>query len=362
MRPRPPKPGAERIATEAVHGGPDFAELARLGLDPATILDFSTNVNPFHRPSARLREVLAGVPPHLHPDPRALELRQALADLLGIGPEKILAGNGSGELIWLTALAFLRVGDRALIVGPTYDEYARAVQLMGAVPHHCLGRAEEGYHVAPGDVARALADVWPRVVFVCNPNNPTGQSHPLGAVRAWSEARRDALFVVDESYWEFGPREGTAIDLGADNVLVLRSMTKAHGLAGLRLGFGVGHAAVVEAMRRAAPPWSVNAPAQAAGVVVMAERERLAQSLSELARAKPSLVDGLASLGRAPLPSATHFFLVRVGDGAATREALLRRGILVRDCASFGLPEFIRLSTQTQDANARLLATIKEIC
>ena len=139
-------------------------------------------------------------------------------------------------------------------------------------------------------------------------------------------------------------------------------MTKAHGLAGLRLGFGVGHAAVVEAMRRAAPPWSVNAPAQAAGVVVMAEQERLAQSLSELARAKPSLVDGLASLGRAPLPSATHFFLVRVGDGAATREALLRRGILVRDCASFGLPEFIRLSTQTQDANARLLAVMREIC
>ena len=139
-------------------------------------------------------------------------------------------------------------------------------------------------------------------------------------------------------------------------------MTKAHGLAGLRLGFGVGHAAVVEAMRRAAPPWSVNAPAQAAGVVVMAERERLAQSLSELARAKPSLVDGLASLGRAPLPSATHFFLVRVGDGAATREALLRRGILVRDCASFGLPEFIRLSTQTPEANARLLAVMREIC
>ena len=109
---------------------------------------------------------------------------------MGIGPEKILAGNGSGELIWLTALAFLRVGDRALIVGPTYGEYARAVRLMGAVPHHCLGCAEEGYHVAPGNVARALADVRPRVVFVCNPNNPTGQSHPLGAVRAWSEAQR----------------------------------------------------------------------------------------------------------------------------------------------------------------------------
>jgi histidinol-phosphate aminotransferase len=362
MRPRPPQSGTERIATEAVHGGPDLAELTRLGLDPDSILDFSTNVNPFLQPSARLRKVLAGVPPHRLPDPRALVLRQTLADRLGVGADNIFAGNGSGELIWLTALAFLREGDRALIVGPTYSEYARAVQLMGAKPHHCLGRAETSYHVTAADVAQALTDVQPRVVFVCNPNSPTGQSHPLGAVQAWSEAHRDALFVVDESYWDFGPRDGTAIDLEANNVLVLRSMTKAHGLAGLRLGFAVGPAAIVETLRRVAPPWNVNAPAQVAGVVVMAELERLAQSLSELARAKPALVDGLASLGLVPLPSSTHFFLVHVGDGAVTREALLRRGILVRDCASFGLPEFIRLSTQTFDANARLLDVLRETC
>jgi histidinol-phosphate aminotransferase len=357
MRPRPRHAGT----TEAVHGGPDFAELARLDLDLATILDFSTNVNPFLQPSARLREVLAGVAPHRHPDPRAYVLRQALAEELGVGPEKIFAGNGSGELIWLTALAFLREGDRALIVGPTYSEYARAVQLMGAVPHHCLGRAEASYQVTAADVAQALTDVQPRVVFVCNPNSPTGQSHPLSAVRAWTEAHEDTLIVVDESYWEFGPKDGTAVDLKSDNVLVLRSMTKAHGLAGLRLGFAVGPAAIVETLRHVAPPWNVNAPAQAAGVVVMAERERLAQSLRELARAKPALVDGLASLGLVPLSSSTHFFLVRVGDGAATREALLQRGILVRDCASFGLPEFIRLSTQTPDANARLLEVMTEI-
>ena len=127
---------------------------------------------------------------------------------MGIGLEKILAGNGSGELIWLTALAFLRVGDRALIVGPTYDEYARAVRLMGAAPHHCLGRAEVGYHVAPGDVARALADVRPRVVFICNPNNPTGQSHPLGAVRAWSEGAEMPCSLLTSRIGNSAPGRG----------------------------------------------------------------------------------------------------------------------------------------------------------
>ena len=132
---------------------------------------------------------------------------RALADLLGIGLEKILAGNGSGELIWLTALAFLRVGDRALIVGPTYDEYARAVRLMGAVPHHCLGRAEAGYHVAPGDVARALADVRP--AWSSSATRITLLASRTRSARSGPGPRQaDALFVVDESYWEFGPRRG----------------------------------------------------------------------------------------------------------------------------------------------------------
>lgn len=152
MRPRPPQPGTERIDTEAVHGSPDLAKLTRLGLDPDSILDFSTNLNPFLQPSARLREVLGGVPPHRHPDPRALVLRQTLADGLGVGADKIFAGNGSSELIWLTTLAFLREGDQALIVGPTYSEYAQAVQRTGAVAHHSLGRAEAGCHVTAADV------------------------------------------------------------------------------------------------------------------------------------------------------------------------------------------------------------------
>ena len=195
-------------------------------------------------------------------------------------------------------------------------------------------------------------------MFLCNPNNPTGAVLPSEAVAAWARSHPETLFVVDEAYLPFSPHVGSVLEIAADNVLVLRSMTKDHGLAGLRLGYAVGSPTLVEALRRVQPPWSVNALAQAAGVAALRDPVYYERSMNRLAAAKESLCAGLTSLGLPPLPSAAPFFLVRVGDGAAFRRALVPHGILVRDCASFGLPAHVRLCPRRPEENERLLAVI----
>ncbi len=146
-----------------------------------------------------------------------------------------------------------------------------------------------------------------------------------------------------------------------DNLLVLGSMTKDFGLAGLRLGYAVGDERLLARLQEVQPPWSVNALAQAAGVTALRDLAHRERSLQRLTQAKQELVEGLNRLGLWPVPSATHFFLVPVDNAAAFRLALLRRGVLVRDCTSFGLPTYVRMATRMSEENERLLAVIREV-
>ena len=344
----------------AYHGALDYAELERWGLSPEQVLDFSVNSNPYG-PSPAVREALRTVPLERYPDRETLALRRALADHLSVAPDRIVAGNGAAELIWLVALAFLRPEERVLVLGPTFGEYARAAALMGAQVENCTARSERDFAVDLDDVTQGLRRVQPRLAFLCNPNNPTGTLIPLETIAAWTQAHPQTLFVVDEAYLAFAATARSALTIGADNILVLRSMTKDYALAGLRLGYAVGHAEVIAALARVRPPWSVNSMAQAAGVAALADEEHLRRSLGKLARAKEPLLAGLRTLGLTPLPSAVHFFLLPVGDGAAFRHALLRRKVLVRDCASFGLPGHVRIATRRPEENTRLLAAIQEV-
>jgi L-threonine-O-3-phosphate decarboxylase len=344
----------------AQHGALDYAELERLGLNPDEILDFSVNSNPYG-PSPGVRQALAGIALERYPDREALAVRRALADRIGVGAEQILAGNGTAELLWLVALAFLRPHDQVLIVGPTFGEYERVAALMGANVTAWNARPEQGFTPEPEQVARAVGRLSPRMVFICNPNNPTGSVLPPEQIGAWAQAQPEVLFVVDEAYLAFAPGMQSALNMGGDNILVLRSMTKDYALAGLRLGYAVGHGRAIAALERVRPAWNVNAPAQAAGVAALADEAHLRTSLEALRAAKEALLAGLKRLGLAPMPSEVHFFLMRVGEGQAFRQALLRQGILVRDCASFGLPAYVRIATRRPEENARLLAAIAEL-
>lgn len=344
----------------AVHGAPDHAELRRLGLRPADILDFSSNINAYG-PSPTMREVIARTPLDRYPDEEALALRAAVGEHLGVEPQRVLAGNGSSELIWLAASALLRPHDRVLVFGPTFAEYGRMAALMSTDLKEQLAAESNNFILSPSEIADAI-DTWqPRLVFLCNPNNPTGTAHAAQKIINCASSHPNSIFIADESYIAFAPDLGTAAHAELNNVLVLRSMTKDYSLAGLRLGYAVGSKELIAALSRARPPWSVNALAQAAGVAALRDQKHLLRSLELLATAKSELMAALADLGMKVLPSAAPFFLVRVGDGAAVRRALLHQAILVRDCASFGLPHYIRICTRRPEENARLVAALREV-
>jgi histidinol-phosphate/aromatic aminotransferase/cobyric acid decarboxylase-like protein len=259
------------------------------------------------------------------------------------------------------AFAFLQPKDRVFVVGPTFGEYRRAAALMGAQVQMWIARPEREFAVVSEEVEQRLQETKPRLVFICNPNNPTGTVLPPEVMADWAYTHPGMLFVIDEAYLAFAPGLKSTLSLGADNILVLRSMTKDYALAGLRLGYAVGHVPVIRALSQVRPAWNVNALAQVAGLAALRDEAHRQQSLQALAWAREELVAGLSKLGLLPLPSATHFFLVRVGDGAAFRQVLLRQGILVRDCASFGLPAHVRIATRRPEENARLLEAIRTI-
>ena len=356
LSPRPEVTAASLV----YHGALDYAELERLGLDPDRVLDFSVNSNPYG-PSPAVRQALAHVPLERYPDREALTLRRALVDQMGVYLAQIVVGNGTAELLWLIALAFLHTGDRVLIIGPTFGEYERVAGLTGARVLAWTAQAEREFAVKPDEIAERLRQVAPRLVFVCNPNNPTGTILPSDVISAWADAHPQTLFVVDEAYLAFAPGLHSALDQDADNILVLRSMTKDYALAGLRLGYAVGNESVITALWQVRPAWNVNALAQAAGVAALSDEAHLRVSLDALGQAKEKLVTALMDLGLRPLSSAVHFFLVPVGDGCTFRQELLQQGILVRDCASFGLPVFVRIATRRPEENARLVKAISAL-
>ncbi len=356
-----PRPAIE-TAPLTRHGAFDYDELERLGLNPDDVLDFSVNSNPFG-PSPTVRQALATIPLDRYPDRECLALRRALSQHWNVPVEQIIVGNGSAELLWLTALAYLQPGDRALVIGPTFGEYERAAALMGAHIVRWNARRETGFAVEPQDVARQLSESRPRVAFCCNPNNPTGAATPLEVIAAWAGDNTGTLFVVDEAYLAFAPGLPSAVEVvrgrSVDNILVMRSMTKDYALAGLRLGYAIGPVPIISTLAKVRPAWNVNALAQAAGLAALADQSHLRQTLAALHEAKTELIAGLERLGRRAFPSAVHFFLLEVGNGAAFRRSLLRHGLQVRDCASFGLPAYVRIATRRPAENARLLQALQ---
>ncbi|MFH1775872.1 MAG: histidinol-phosphate transaminase [Chloroflexota bacterium] len=341
------------------HGGINHAELKALGMAPEAVIDFSVSTNPFMPPPG-VGKALNQVAIDKYPDSEATELTYRLSQRLGASPESILAGSGSTELIQLIALTYFRPGDPVLILGPTYGEYASACHLAGAEPIEHRAGAGDNFTPQVEGIVAGIRKFRPRGVFICNPNNPTGHYFSREDIEAILKAVGDGLLVLDEAYVAFVAANWSSLDLiNRGNVIILRSMTKDYGLAGLRLGYAVTGGEIARNLRRARLPWNVNAAAQKAGVMVLDEADYFAKSLEKVRVAGELLVDGLSRLGLRLLPSSAHFFLVKVGDARAFRGALLGYGILVRDCTSFGLPEYVRIAPRTGPECRRLIAAIK---
>ncbi len=346
-----------RSTPTAMHGAFDYEELTRLGLTPDAVLDFSVNSNPYG-PVPGVHAALANVPLERYPDRECLALRHKLAALHGTAMEHIVVGNGTAELLLLIACAFLERGAVVGIPEIAFSEYERVARLMGAAVRTLPWRpADPEQHVER--LGNSLTGT--RLVFLGNPNNPDGAALPGEQICSWARQNPHTLFVVDEAYANFLLAPQTLIPSSLPNLLVLRSLTKDYALAGLRLGYAVGSPDCIEAIRLVRPAWNVNAMAQAAGLAVLEQTSWLRQTVSQLHTNKNALYDQLRALHFTPQPSPVHYFLIHVGSGHDFRAQLLRDNMLVRDCASFGLPAYVRIATRTPEDNARLLESIASI-
>jgi histidinol-phosphate aminotransferase len=337
------------------------AELKAVGIDPNEVLDFSVCTNPFMPPSGT-KEMMSAIPIEQYPDSQSTELRQALSGHLGVPPENILVGSGTTELIRLIALTYFRQGDRILLLEPTYGEYEVACRLAGARLIKHRARENDNFTPQMGEVIELLRKHRPRAVFLCNPNNPTGKYLSRHDIETIVDNLEDSLLVLDEAYVAFTGESWNSLDLtGRCNEVVMRSMTKDYGLPGLRLGYAVARHEIIDSLRSVLPPWNVNAIAQKVGIAVLEQEEYLRQSLRQVQEAKHFLTAGLTRLGFKVLPSDTHYFLVKVGNAPECHRSLLKHGILVRDCTSFGLIEYIRISPRTMPECVKLIEAFGSI-
>jgi histidinol-phosphate aminotransferase len=355
-----------RDLADPVHGSVSDGELARLGLSRADVADFSHNTIPFG-PLPAVERAAREADLSGYPDPDATALRRAIAAREGLSADQVICGNGSNELFWLIALAYLRRNDTALVLAPTYGEYERACRVVGA--RVTLVRSEPPtFHWRLEDVSTAFQTTCPRVVFLCNPNNPTGVYLEPDAIEAIVKSCAGALLVIDESYHAFVQDGRSAARLlkpgqgqAAPDLMVVRSMTKEHALAGVRLAYALAPPEHIQALRQIRPHWNVNAVAQAAGLAAIQASSQLEPLLRETRASAGYLAAALSSHGLAVVPSATHFFLARVGDASAFRGALLRYGCVVRDCTSFGLPAYVRIAARTRTECDRLIAAVRAV-
>ncbi len=372
MRPLP-NPEARGVAA-ASHGALDFGELARLGLCSGEIVDFSASVNP-HGPAPEVIEAARAANISEYPDRECCGLRAAISDHTGVEAERVACGNGSAELIDHLARCYLAQGDTAFVVSPTFGEYERASLLRGAkAARFDRTLAPDGATLDAGNLSSEVQNRRPRIVWLCSPNNPTGDLMPRADVEAVLEAVSGVggLLVMDEAYQDLvlegGPEDLTNLLSGeaGGNLVLLRSMTKAHALAGLRLGYALSDPEVISALAAVRPPWNVSGPAQAAGAAALSSPalSHLEKSRGTLARDAAFLRRELSRLGLSVLPGVANYLLVDVsgtGGGAVVRGKLLAKGLQVRDCASFGLPEYIRVSVRRRDECELLISALERL-
>ena len=355
-----PKPEIEKLNI-GIHGGINYAELTSLGIDPEKVLDFSVCTNPFMPPPG-IAKTFKGINIERYPDSETTEFRQRLSDKLGISPDNILAGNGTTELIRIVALTYFERDDPILILEPTYGDYEVACNIAGAKIIKQRARAEDGFVPNIKETIDLIKQHHPRGVFVCNPNNPTGKYLSRQDIEMIQEAISDGLLILDEAYLNFVDSRWSSLELSSrDNVIVLRSLTKDYAIAGLRIGYAIASREIISDMRHVCPPWNVNVIAQKIGAVVLENEDYLQDTKRRIREAKQFLVDSLTRRGFPPLSSDTNYFLVKTGDAGKLRNELLRHGILVRDCTSFGLPEYIRVAPRSMAECRQFINTLDNV-
>jgi len=324
----------------------------------------ASNENPLG-PSPMALQALRDALPEIHryPDGSGHRLRHALAGHWHVAPDQLILGNGSNELLELTARCFLLPGDEAVYAEQAFVVYDMVAQVTGA--KKVMIPLKDFTHDLDG--MRAAISPRTKLVFVGNPNNPTGTALPPRALEAFLESvTSQVLVVLDEAYYEFLPPDVTpdALRFVRDGrlLLVLRTFSKIYGLAGLRIGYGIGPPALIALLNRAREPFNTNSLAQAAATAALGDVAHVARTRAVTEEGRKLLSEACRALGLAVVPSVANFLLVDVGrPGPATADALLRHGVIVRPMVGYGFPTHLRISIGTPQENERCLAALKAV-
>jgi histidinol-phosphate aminotransferase len=341
--------------------GKPISELAReYGLDVARIVKLASNENPLGLPeSARLAMIEAAGELGRYPDSNGFELKAAISARYDVPAEWITLGNGSNDVLELAAHAVLQPGESAVYSQYSFAVYALATQETGAraivVPARDLGHDL--------DAMRAAIEPDTRIVFLANPNNPTGTFVTADRVQAFIESvPADVVVLLDEAYNEYlEPSlrfDSTKWLRAHPNLIISRTFSKAFGLAGLRVGFGLAQTELTDLMNRVRQPFNVNSIAQAAAVAVLGDQAYLEKSYALNRQGLQRMQSAFDEMGLEYVPSYGNFVLVRVGDAAAVYERLLRAGVIVRPVAGYGLPEWLRVSIGLPAENEAFLSAL----
>jgi len=341
--------------------GRPIEEVAReLGMPFGDIIKLASNENPLGPSPLAVEAMRAAVRQvHLYPDGNAFYLKRKLADKLDLDTRNVILGNGSNEIIEFLGHALLGPGDDIVVSEYCFAIYPIIAKMMGAdvvtVPAKDFG------HDLPA-MLRAITPAT-RAVFVANPNNPTGTLAPRGdVIELVNEIPENVLLVMDEAYVEFLSQPVDLLPLvrrgDHPNLVLMRTFSKIYGLAGLRLGYGVGHPEFIAALEKVRQPFNTNAVAQSGALAALDDEEHLRSTRMNNDEGLRWFETEFRREGWEFVPSSANFVVVRVGDGIGTFSELQRRGIITRPMAGYGLPEWLRVSVGTTAENARFMKAL----
>ncbi len=343
--------------------GKPISELAReMGLNEADIVKLASNENPLGvSPCAQraIRSVLDGLA--RYPDGNGFELKQALSRHLGVAQERIVLGNGSNDVLELAARAFLTPGSSAIYSRHAFAVYPLVVQAMGAT----------GIEVAAKDFGHDLNAMLgavranTRLVFIANPNNPTGTFVPAAELEAFiSSLPGNVLVVLDEAYNEYLQPELRIDSIGwlekYSNLLITRTFSKVYGLAGLRVGYALGAPGVADLMNRVRQPFNVNSLSLVAAAAAMDDKDFVHQSYTLNRVGMNQITAAFQQLGIEYIPSHGNFVSFKVNDARGVYQKLLRGGVIVRPIASYAMPDHLRVSIGLESENTKFLVCLRQ--
>lgn len=344
--------------------GKPISELAReMGLEEGSIVKLASNENPLGISPKAYEAIQAALEDvSRYPDGNSFALRDAVCGKFGLAPDQLVFGNGSNDILELAARAFLVPGSEAIYSQHAFAVYALVTQAVGA--KGVVTPARDFGH----DLDAMLAAITPqtRLVFIANPNNPTGTLLGKAALKNFlQQVSSQVLVVLDEAYDEYLPEthksESVKWLAEFDNLIISRTFSKAYGLAGLRIGYGMANAAITDIMNRVRQPFNVNSMAQAAAAASLQDDDFVARSYALNQAGMRQVTLGLQCLGLEYIPSHGNFVSFRVKNAGEVYQRLLKGGVIVRPVANYGMPDYLRVSIGLFDENARFLEVLEDI-